>query len=395
MYFDGNPEAWFLSSRYSPRIALFRGLGVRQRVHVKARPFNHLGYAVLADEWGRHERGLDGFDPQATIDGLEFAISYPDNNRSQFIWNVLLAPNKHLLAGVVENSTRQEYSYSTQKQKTSHIGDVASSAAWLPGYDGAFRRPCDVALDDLPPAFRRDEALAAALGMIQPVVEQASRELNVPAHVLRALSEDPALVEMIEKQLAGRVVTSDSAAAQWPDADDNEVPSSDADGDLNYSRELLAAFDKVAGRQREDAEGEAVLSDGPVRNPEFRRIGSARKSKRKSRASRLFRTGSGESPSESGRPRTTPSGSSSSSNTAVNARSAVTPSASVTVRHTSKACTSYPVGMPGGLTGLATSSRYARPAARNSSTEASRRTWTSSRRSNGGARARRAGLTAA
>ncbi len=265
MYFDGNPEGWFLSSRYSPRIALFRGLGVRQRVHVNARPSNHLGYAVLADEWGRHERGLDGFDPQATIDGLEFAISYPNENRSQFIWNVLLAPNKHLLAGVVEKSTRQEYSYSTQERKTSHIGDLASSAAWLPGHDGSFRRPCDLALDDLPPAFRRDQALAAALGMIQLVVEQASRELNVPAHVLRALSEDPTLVEMIEKQLAGRAGTSDGATAQWPDADD-EDPSSDADGELNYSRELLAAFDKVAGR----AEGEAVLSDGRVRNPELR-----------------------------------------------------------------------------------------------------------------------------
>jgi hypothetical protein len=270
MYFDGNPEAWFLSSRYTPRIALFRGLGVRQLVHVNARPANHLGYAVLADEWGWHKRGLDGFDPHATIDGLEFAISHPNDQRSQFIWNTLLAPNKHLLAGIVETSTRQEFSYSTQEPKTSPIGDLASSEAWLPGHDGAFRCPCDLALDDLPPAFRRDQALATALGMIQPVVEQASRELNVPAHVLRALSEDPALVEMIEKQLAGRADPSDGATAQWPKADDEARPSDEA-GDLDYSTELLAAFDKVAGHRREGAEGDAVLSDGQVRNPEFRR----------------------------------------------------------------------------------------------------------------------------
>jgi hypothetical protein len=220
---------------------------------------------------GRHERGLDGFDPQATIDGLGFATSHPNDHRSQFIWNALLAPNKHLLAGVVETSTRQEFSYSTQEPKTSPIGDLASSAAWLPGHDGSFHRPCDRALDDLPSAFRRDQALAAALGMIQPVVEQASRELNVPARVLRALSDDPALVEMIEKQLAGRAGTSDTAKAQWPDADDNQNLSSDADGEVSYSRELLAAFDKVAGWQPEGADGEAVLSDGHVRNPGFRR----------------------------------------------------------------------------------------------------------------------------
>lgn len=270
MYFDGNPEAWFLSGRYTPRIAMFRGLGVRQRVHVNARPANHLGYAVLADEWGWHKRGLDGFDPQATIDGLEFAISHPNDHRPEFIWNALLAPNKHLLAGVVETSTRQEFSYSTQEPKTSPIGDLASSAAWLPGHDGAFHRPCDLALDDLPPALRRDQALAALLGMMQPVVEQASRELNVPAHVLRALSEDPALVEMIEKQLARRAGPSDGETAQEPEAD-GEARSSDEDGDLNYSTELRAAFDKVAGRQREGADGDAVLSDGHVRNPDFRR----------------------------------------------------------------------------------------------------------------------------
>jgi hypothetical protein len=270
MYFDGNPEAWFLSDRYSPRIALFRDLGVRKQVHVKARKTNYLGFAVLAEAWGWHKRGHDGFDPDATIDGLEFAISHPNDDRSQFIWNALLAPHKHLLAGLVDSSTRQDFSNPTQEQATSPIGNLASAAAWLPSPDGSFRRPCDLALDDLPPAFRQDQALAAALGMIQPIVEQASRELNVPAHVLRALSEDPALVEMIEKQLADLAGPNDSETEQEPEAD-GEARSSDENGDLNYSAELRAAFDKIAGRQQEGADGDPVLSDGHVRNPDLRR----------------------------------------------------------------------------------------------------------------------------
>ena len=41
-------------------------------------------------------------------------------------------------------------------------------------------RPADLSLDDLPPTFARDEGLAQALGMSQPVVSQASRGSAIP-----------------------------------------------------------------------------------------------------------------------------------------------------------------------------------------------------------------------
>ena len=70
------------------------------------------------------------------------------------------------------------------------------------GRDGVFRRPGELSLDDLPPTYARDEGLAQALGMLQPVVGLAARRLGVPAEVLWGLSVRPDLVAMVERELA-------------------------------------------------------------------------------------------------------------------------------------------------------------------------------------------------
>jgi hypothetical protein len=91
------------------------------------------------------------------------------------------------------------------------------SAAWLPGPDGTFRRPAELSLDDLPPTYERDEALAKALRMIQPVVAEASRQLGLPAEVLWGLSAYPDLVATIERELKAR-----AAAGRSPERDEDD-----------------------------------------------------------------------------------------------------------------------------------------------------------------------------
>ena len=204
LYFDGNPDIWFAGDRYGPWLAQLRGMGVRQAVEVRARTPNQLGYVVITVEFGRNERGLDGFDPGAQIDGLDFALEHPDHARSEYVWNVLLAPNRRLVAGVVERSVLPSFSDTSQDSVGSAIAVAAGREAWLPGRDGTFRRPTELSLDDLPPAYARDEALARALGMLQPVVGLAARRLGVPAEVLWGLSADPDLVAMVERELATR-----------------------------------------------------------------------------------------------------------------------------------------------------------------------------------------------
>jgi len=204
IYFDGNPEAWFADDGYGPWLAQLRGMGVRANVRPDARDPDDLGYVLTADEFGRHERGVGGFDPGARIDGLDFALGHPSHARSEFVWNVLLVPNRHLVAGVVERSVRQQFADSSRATEKSAIGVAAASQAWLPGPAGTFCRPAELKPDDLPASYQRDEVLAQAIGMVQSLVEEAGRQLGIPADVLRGLSEHPDLVELIERELRTR-----------------------------------------------------------------------------------------------------------------------------------------------------------------------------------------------
>ena len=204
IYFDGNPGVWFAADRYGPWLVQLRGMGVRQAVAVRARAPDQLGYVTITVAFGRNERGRDGFDPDADIDGLDFALRRPSHDRSEYVWNALLAPNRRLVAGAVERSVLQSFSDSSLENVTSAIGLAAEREAWLPGRDGTFRRPGELSLDELPPTYTRDEGLAQALHMLQPVVAEAARQLGIPPEVLRGLSARPDLVALIERELGGR-----------------------------------------------------------------------------------------------------------------------------------------------------------------------------------------------
>jgi hypothetical protein len=205
-YFDGNPDAWFAADRYGPWLAQLRGMGVRQAVSVRARTPDALGYVVTVVEFGRNERGLDGFDPDASIDGLEFALRHPGHERSEYVWNALLAPHRHLVAGAVERSVMPSFSDSSRERRESSIGLIAEGEAWLPGRDGGFHLPGEMSLDDLPSTYTPDEGLAQALHMLQPVVGEAARRLGIPVEVLWGLSARPDLVAVVERELADRSI---------------------------------------------------------------------------------------------------------------------------------------------------------------------------------------------
>jgi hypothetical protein len=203
-YFDGNPDAWLAADGYGPWLTQLRGMGVREAVLIEARPADELGYVSIADEFALHERGVAGFDPSARIDGLEHALRNPDAERSEFVWNMLLVPCRHLLAGVVESSHRMEFADSRRQPMLSPIGEIARDAAWLPAADGTFRRPADIAVADLPLSYQRDDVLADALEMARPVLEEASLQLGLPPDFLGRLRRHPDLVASIERELRAR-----------------------------------------------------------------------------------------------------------------------------------------------------------------------------------------------
>jgi hypothetical protein len=203
-YFDQNPDAWFAADTYGPWLAQLRVMGVRDQVRPDAREADDLGHVVTADEFARHERGVAGFDPEASADGLAFALDHPSFARSEFVWNVLLVPNRHLIAGVVESSPRLGFVNARRESRLSRIGELAVTAAWLPSRDGTFRRPAEIDVADLPESFARDDLLAEALGMTKPVIDEANTQLGFPPGFLRRLGNHPDLVARIERELTER-----------------------------------------------------------------------------------------------------------------------------------------------------------------------------------------------
>ena len=210
VYFGGNPDVWFAADRYGPWRRQLREMGVRENVRVRARRPDLSGHVLLADEFARHERGLDGFDPDAWIDGLEFALGHASHARSEYVWNAVLAPNHRLIAGIVEKSVRDAFVDATRESTGSAISEAARREAWLPAPDGSFRRPAELSLADLPATFAQDENLARTLGMAQPTVAQAARQLGIPASVLWGLSAHPDLVATIEYELKMRAHNRDT-----------------------------------------------------------------------------------------------------------------------------------------------------------------------------------------
>jgi hypothetical protein len=214
IYFEGNPGAWFAGDGYGPWLVQLRAMGVRPSVEVRARAPDAFGHVMIVASFGRNERGVDGFDPEAEIDGLDFALRHPGHARSEYVWNVLLAPNRRLVAGVVERSILPSFGDSRVETVRSAIASAAECSAWLPGRDGSFHPPAELSLDDLPPTYARDEGLAQALGMLQPVVSEAARRLGIPPDVLWGLSAHPDLIAMISRELAARA---DPGEASRPD----------------------------------------------------------------------------------------------------------------------------------------------------------------------------------
>jgi hypothetical protein len=203
-YFEGNPDVWFARDTYGPWLVQLRDMGVRQHVQLTARPPGPTGHVTVAIDFGRNERGLDGFDPAAELDGLEFALRHPSHALAEYVWNSLLSPNRALIAGVVERSVLMSFADASRETVRSAIGVAAQDAAWLPHPDGTFRRPAEISVDELPSTFARDEQLAQALGMPQPVVSLAARRLGLPPAVLWGLSAHPDLVELVERELEAR-----------------------------------------------------------------------------------------------------------------------------------------------------------------------------------------------
>ena len=133
MYFERNPEAYFLADDYSQEQRDILGKLPRlcREVRVIQRKADPHGHVELIDKRCQHSRGVNGFDPDCQIDGLEHALNNITREKATFIWNKLLIPNRQHVRGIVESSRRKTFEDCEQEKKNSPVGELAMRLTWV------------------------------------------------------------------------------------------------------------------------------------------------------------------------------------------------------------------------------------------------------------------------
>ncbi len=157
-------------------------MGVANQPRVTRRSVDRQGRVPISSGHGDHERGLDGFDPDWHIEGIEHALARPTLARSLTIWRLLLEDSR-CIRGVVERSTRQTFENAKLINWTSKTGGLLIEKAWLPNGDGAFVRPRDIALGELPSRFEKTSQ--AARGLADQLQMKKSEEQEAIAVLAR------------------------------------------------------------------------------------------------------------------------------------------------------------------------------------------------------------------
>ena len=185
MYFANN-NSFACVSRDHLYTNMLKELGVQESIRIQKTSSDWRGRVTLRDCHGSHKRGLNGFDLDICVDGLECVLSTLTQEKSAFVWNKIACPNTDCIRGVVESSTRQTYENSTKSEKVSEkFGKLLINTAWLPNSNGDMCRPNELTLDDLPESFVRDEKLANQLGMKKNIIAQLANELGIDQETIQ------------------------------------------------------------------------------------------------------------------------------------------------------------------------------------------------------------------
>jgi len=190
LYFQNNSGAWFLSDDYPSEFkTLFQHLSINKEPKVtKKRPDN--GLVIVSKSHGFHKRGLNGFDPDIKVDGLENAILNISIEKSEFIWNNIAIPHSACIRGVVESFTNKlAPENATKKNHISNFGHLLIENEWVPDIGGNFHRPGNLGLDDLPVSFVKDEKLAKQLRMKQNISEELLKKAGISQATFKLAQE--------------------------------------------------------------------------------------------------------------------------------------------------------------------------------------------------------------
>lgn len=249
LYFDSK-DTWYVHEIVPNSVLdVFKRHELSRPSPIRARTadWNQRVWVTSAHGW--HVRGLESFDPDCSVDGLEHALKNITFERAELIWNRLLIPHKHQISGIVEKSTRQTFEGSWLEDKTSPMGALVRSIAWLPDADGNFHVPSDLLLEDLPEGFKRDEVLANKLGMRPSTINLLAAQSGIDPNLLKQLAELSAdEQQMLLRELSNSRATNQSSVANYGEP---VIENKESIGEpfsppslIDYEDEIAATFDR-------------------------------------------------------------------------------------------------------------------------------------------------------
>jgi hypothetical protein len=250
------PETRFVDiDFYGELAARMDPLRVRRGLKPQFRKASWRDYVVVHSRWGDHKRGLSRFDPDAACPILEHGLDNPTAERAVWIWAHIALPFRYLIRGLVETSSRQDYTSAEKKTQVSPFGQLLRGKAWLPSGDG-FVQPSELELEDLPEDFERDGQLAEALGMKKGVLRELSIEAGIPSDILQELADE-------DVQAEWRVFL----ASRGKEAEGGNASEEEHFDPKRFTEELSAALDRPGATTGDEPERIA----GTVSNPALRR----------------------------------------------------------------------------------------------------------------------------
>lgn len=230
-YFQGNFGAWFVAPEYNFTEAdWLRTFFTKAGASDCPREFHSETFhkRLKAD----NERGVDGFNPQWLIDGLDHALANPTIERSAYLWNEVLPGRIRLISGYIERSRIESFPSDRSKKgdlQDSTAGSMLKRLSWIPNRIGEFVTASELGgIEMLHESLTRNESLLSCLdngrSSSQKEAAKTLKIESVSPQVLEKLRENEAAKKSFLSYLEEATGGSERRAERVREQSDNAAP---------------------------------------------------------------------------------------------------------------------------------------------------------------------------
>ena len=201
--------------------------GVRQEWIAMGSNARVQGFTTLYADFGRHQRGIDGFDPKAAIDGLEHALSSITVEKAAYIWNQLLPPLYRTLHGRYQTATHQNFDNANTREGDSALCEMLKTHSWIPVQGDVFKKPDECTISDSASILMRNDGLVARLGVRPDPKEIQKESLKTQETLITQAGFAPEVAALLVQNrdaLTAAIINQIIAANSGAGADKPEFP---------------------------------------------------------------------------------------------------------------------------------------------------------------------------